>query len=85
MTPVLSSKLSNFFLILLDSSSYYNKRRFSRIEAAKNRVIFQSRITIYNSRTKKFPVNWNPNKPKTIIDVQTPGYNNSLDWLNLIF
>lgn len=87
MTPVLSSKLSNFVFNPTWTVPPTIIKEDLAVEAAKNRGYFsRSRITIYNSKNQEVsPVNWNPNKPNNYRYVQTPGYNNSLGLVKFNF
>lgn len=87
MTPVLSSKLSNFVFNPTWTVPPTIIKEDLAVEAAKNRGYFsRSRITIYNSKNQEVsPVNWNSNKPNNYRYVQTPGYNNSLGLVKFNF
>lgn len=80
MTPVLSSKLSNFVFNPTWTVPPTIIKEDLSVEAAMNRNYFsRNRITIYKGQnTIVSPYEWNPQKAESYRYVQTPGYNNSL-------
>lgn len=87
MTPVLSSKLSNFVINPTWTVPPTIIKEDLAVDAAKNRGYFsRSRIKIYNSKNQLVsPQSWNPNKPNNYRYVQDPGYNNSLGLVKFNF
>lgn len=87
MTPVLSSKLSNFVINPTWTVPPTIIKEDLAVDAAKNRGYFsRSRIKIYNSKNQLVsPNSWNPNKPNNYRYVQDPGYNNSLGLVKFNF
>lgn len=80
MSPILSSKLSNFVLNPTWTVPPTIIKEDLAVEAAKNRSYFsRSRITIYNSKNQEVsPALWNASKSNNYRYVQKPGYTNSL-------
>ena len=80
MTPILSSKLSNFVFNPTWTVPPTIIKEDLTVEATANRNYFsRNRITIYKgTNTVISPSEWNPEKAESYRYVQTPGYNNSL-------
>lgn len=80
MTPILSSKLSNFVFNPTWTVPPTIIKEDLTVEATANRNYFnRNRITIYKgTNTIISPSEWNPEKAESYRYVQTPGYNNSL-------
>lgn len=80
MTPILSSKLSNFVFNPTWTVPPTIIKEDLTVEASANRNYFsRNRITIYKGEnTIISPYEWNPEKAESYRYVQTPGYNNSL-------
>lgn len=80
MTPILSSKLSNFVFNPTWTVPPTIIKEDLTVEASANRNYFsKNRITIYKGKnTIISPSEWNPEKAESYRYVQTPGYNNSL-------
>ncbi len=80
MTPILSSKLSNFVFNPTWTVPPTIIKEDLTVEATANRNYFsRNRITIYKgTNTVVSPSEWNPEKAESYRYVQTPGYNNSL-------
>lgn len=80
MTPILSSKLSNFVFNPTWTVPPTIIKEDLSVEAAANRNYFtRNRITIYKGKnTVVSPNEWIPEKATNYRYVQTPGYNNSL-------
>lgn len=88
MTPILSSKLSNFVFNPTWTVPPTIIREDLSVEASSNRNYFsKNRITIYkgNNNTVVSPYEWNPEKAESYRYVQTPGYNNSLGLVKFNF
>lgn len=80
MTPILSSKLSNFVFNPTWTVPPTIIKEDLSVEATANRNYFsRNRITIYKgTNTVVSPNEWNPEKAESYRYVQTPGYDNSL-------
>ena len=80
MTPILSSKLSNFVFNPTWTVPPTIIKEDLSVEATANRNYFsRNRITIYKgTNTIVSPYEWNPEKAESYRYVQTPGYDNSL-------
>lgn len=80
MTPILSSKLSNFVFNPTWTVPPTIIKEDLSVEATANRNYFyKNRIIIYNGKnTVVSPYEWDPEKAESYRYVQTPGYNNSL-------
>lgn len=80
MTPILSSKLSNFVFNPTWTVPPTIIKEDLSVEAAANRNYFyKNRITIYKGKnTVVSPAEWDVEKAESYRYVQTPGYNNSL-------
>jgi len=80
MTPILSSKLSNFVFNPTWTVPPTIIKEDLLVEASANRNYFsRNRITIYKgTNTIVSPYEWNPEKAESYRYVQTPGYDNSL-------
>ncbi|CAM4368115.1 murein L,D-transpeptidase [Flavobacterium terrigena] len=80
MTPILSSKLSNFVFNPTWTVPPTIIKEDLSVEATANRNYFsRNRITIYKgTNTVVSPYEWNPEKAESYRYVQTPGYDNSL-------
>lgn len=80
MTPILSSKLSNFVFNPTWTVPPTIIKEDLSVEASANRNYFsRNRITIYKGKnTVVSPYEWNPEKAESYRYVQTPGYDNSL-------
>jgi L,D-transpeptidase YcbB len=87
MTPILSSKLSNFVFNPTWTVPPTIIKEDLSVEAAANRNYFtRTRITIYKgNNTIVSPNDWNPEKAESYRYVQTPGYNNSLGLVKFNF
>ena len=80
MTPILSSKLSNFVFNPTWTVPPTIIKEDLTVEATANRNYFsRNRIIIYKgTNTIISPSEWNPEKAESYRYVQAPGYNNSL-------
>lgn len=87
MTPILSSKLSNFVFNPTWTVPPTIIKEDLSVEASANRNYFtKNKITIYNGKNEEVsPWNWNPDKAESYRYVQTPGYNNSLGLVKFNF
>lgn len=87
MTPILSSKLSNFVFNPTWTIPPTIIKEDLQPSASKNRSYFASRrLTIYNSKGEKVnPNDWKSNKASSYRYVQDPGYNNSLGLVKFNF
>ncbi len=87
MTPILSSKLSNFVFNPTWTVPPTIIKEDLSVEATANRNYFyKNRITIYKGKnTVVSPWEWNPEKAESYRYVQTPGYNNSLGLVKFNF
>ncbi len=87
MTPILSSKLSNFVFNPTWTIPPTIIKEDLQPSASKNRSYFASRrLTIYNSKGEKVnPNEWKSNKASSYRYVQDPGYNNSLGLVKFNF
>ena len=87
MTPILSSKLSNFVFNPTWTVPPTIIKEDLMVEASANRNYFyKNRITIYKGKnTIISPNDWDPEKAESYRYVQTPGYNNSLGLVKFDF
>jgi murein L,D-transpeptidase YcbB/YkuD len=87
MTPILSSKLSNFVFNPTWTIPPTIIKEDLQPSASKNRSYFAlRRLTIYNSKGEKVnPNEWKSNKASSYRYVQDPGYNNSLGLVKFNF
>lgn len=87
MTPILSSKLSNFVFNPTWTIPPTIIKEDLQPSASKNRSYFTSRrLTIYNSKGEIVNANeWKSNKASSYRYVQDPGYNNSLGLVKFNF
>lgn len=87
MTPILSSRLSNFVFNPTWTVPPTIIKEDLSVEASANRNYFsRNRITIYNGKNEEVsPYSWNPDKAESYRYVQTPGYNNSLGLVKFNF
>ncbi len=87
MTPILSSKLSNFVFNPTWTVPPTIIKEDLAVEAAANRNYFsRNRITIYKgTNTEVSASDWDPEKAERYRYVQTPGYNNSLGLVKFNF
>jgi murein L,D-transpeptidase YcbB/YkuD len=87
MTPILSSKLSNFVFNPTWTIPPTIIKEDLQPSASKNRSYFASRrLTIYNNKGEVVnPDDWNAKKASSYRYVQDPGYNNSLGLVKFNF